>query len=175
MSACYSGCTRLSDVVNGTCSGIGCCQMSIPEEVVDFGLSVGSLDNHTEVFSFNPCGYSFVVENQAYNFSSVDIENFQNRETLPVVLDWAVGDLTCEKAREDLTSFACKASNSNCSNSTNGPGYRCNCEHGFEGNPYNLDGCLGNYYFYIKTNTFFFFFFSTNNYDCDIFLKFDLF
>ncbi|KAL5576217.1 hypothetical protein UlMin_017916 [Ulmus minor] len=142
MAACYSGCTQLSDVDNNTCSGIGCCQMSIPDEVVDFRLSARSLNNHTEVFSFNPCGYSFVVENQAYNFSSVDIENFQNRETLPVVLDWAVGNLTCEKAREDLTSFACKASKSNCSNSTNGPGYRCNCEHGFEGNPYNLDGCL---------------------------------
>ncbi|KAL5540649.1 hypothetical protein UlMin_042841 [Ulmus minor] len=142
VAACYSGCTELSDLVNETCAGIGCCQMSIPEEVVDyFKLNVESLYNHTEVFSFNPCSYGFVVEKQAYNFSSVDIENFQNREAVPVVLDWALGNLKCEQAQQNRTSFARKASNSRCLNSTNGPGYRCKCLEGFLGNPYLVDGC----------------------------------
>ncbi|KAL5576200.1 hypothetical protein UlMin_017899 [Ulmus minor] len=140
-AASYSGCTELNDVVNETCSGIGCCQMSIPEEVVDFVLSVISLNNHTGVLSFNPCGYGFVVEDEAYNFSSVDIENFQNRETVPVVLDWALGNLKCEQAQQNQTSFACKANNSRCLDSTNGPGYRCKCLEGFVGNPYLADDC----------------------------------
>ena len=120
--------------------------MSIPEEVVDyFKLNVESLYNHTEVFSFNPCSYGFVVEDLAYNFSTVDIRNLQNRETVPVVLDWVVGNLTCEQAQQNRTSFSCKASKSMCLNSTNGPGYRCTCLEGFEGNPYLVDGCKGKY------------------------------
>ncbi|KAL5576208.1 hypothetical protein UlMin_017907 [Ulmus minor] len=137
---CYSSCTQRDNINNGSCFGIGCCQMNIPAEVVDFALIVGSSNNHTDVFSFNPCGYGFVVEDGAYDFSTVDLRNF-HRETVPVVLDWAVGNLTCEQAQQNLTSFACKASTSMCLNSTNGPGYRCTCLEGFEGNPYLVDGC----------------------------------
>ncbi|POO01973.1 Wall-associated receptor kinase [Trema orientale] len=141
-AGCISLCNQLDDVVNGSCSGLGCCQMSVPEDVIDFGVAIGSLKNHTEVFDFNPCGYSFVVEQDSYNFSSADLRDFQKRETVPLVLDWSVGNLTCEQAQENVTGYACKASShSYCVNSTNGPGYRCKCSDGFEGNPYLNDGC----------------------------------
>ena len=142
-AGCISMCNQITDVVNGSCSGVGCCQMSVPENVMDFAVSLGSLNEQKEVFDFNPCGYSFVVEEESYNFSSADLRDFQNRETVPLVLDWSIGNLTCEEAQKNVTAYACKASNSLCLNSTNGPGYRCKCLDGFEGNPYLLDGCQG--------------------------------
>ncbi|XP_062157846.1 putative wall-associated receptor kinase-like 16 isoform X2 [Alnus glutinosa] len=108
-SGCTAYCDRIDSVVNGSCSGIGCCQTPIAEE--------------------------------AFNFSSLDLQQLQNREYVPLVLDWAVGYETCEDAKGNMTSYACKAKYSYCYNSTNGAGYRCNCTTGFQGNPYLPHGC----------------------------------
>lgn len=62
--------------------------------------------NYTAVsHEINPCGYAFVVEDGAYNFSSSDFMSFQKRSdaTFPVVLDWAVANLTCQQAMTNLT------------------------------------------------------------------------
>jgi len=141
---CISYCDRIDSVVNGSCSGLGCCQTSITKGIRQYNFSVSSINNYSEVSSFNPCGYVFLVEEEAYNFSSLDLQQLQAREKVPMVLDWAVGDETCEDAKENMTSYACKAENSYCYNSTNGPGYRCNCTKGFQGNPYLHHGCTGN-------------------------------
>ncbi|XP_060670570.1 wall-associated receptor kinase 5 [Ziziphus jujuba] len=138
-TGCVALCNQIEDVRNGSCNGVGCCQMSIQDGVRDFATSIGSLNNHTEVHSFNPCGYTFVAD-RSYNFSSLDLVDFQNRETVPVVLDWSVGNGTCEAAKENLTGYACQAMHNDCVNSSNG-GYRCTCSEGFDGNPYLLDGC----------------------------------
>ncbi|RDX70178.1 Wall-associated receptor kinase 2, partial [Mucuna pruriens] len=143
-TGCVSLCNRLDDIVgaNGSCSGIGCCETPIPKGLYTVGFSSSSAENnHTSVHDFNPCGYAFLVEQGAYSFSSTDLENL-TQTTFPVVLDWAVGNLTCEEAQRNLSSYACVAKNSYCYNSTNAPGYRCNCSHGFQGNPYLLHGCV---------------------------------
>ena len=145
-TGCISLCDSVDSVENGSCSGIGCCQTSIPAGVADFIVRLGSYNNYSKVLDFNPCGFAFVVEENAYSFSSLDLKNFSNRETVPVVLDWAVGSdssETCPDAQRNSTSYACKAANSECYNSTNGPGYRCKCSSGFQGNPYLLHGCQG--------------------------------
>ncbi|XP_057468843.1 putative wall-associated receptor kinase-like 16 [Actinidia eriantha] len=139
-TGCLSLCDSIGNVINGSCSGIGCCQAIIPKEVRSFSISVNSYENHTNVWDFNPCSYGFVVEDNTYNFSSLDLQTFQNRTSVPVVLDWSIGNETCNTAEQNLTSFACKE-NSECSNFDNGPGYRCNCSEGYEGNPYLSNGC----------------------------------
>lgn len=105
-------------------------------------MSVDSYNSHRSVSDFNPCSYAFVVEDGQYNFSSLDFVNLQSKE-FPVVLDWTIGGQTCDEAKKEQTSFACKE-NSYCYEPENGPGYRCNCSKGFQGNPYLSDGCQGN-------------------------------
>ena len=154
-TGCVALCNQTNDVLNGSCSGIGCCQMEIPQGIMNYVSIATSLDptkNHSEVHHFNPCGFAFVAEQDAYNFSSSDLKNLRNRKKVPVVLDWSIGNLTCEEAKQNITGYACRSPYSECLNSTNGPGYRCKCLQGFEGNPYLLDGCQGNAKYYDNLN-----------------------
>ncbi|KAA8546579.1 hypothetical protein F0562_002682 [Nyssa sinensis] len=140
---CISYCNRIESVDNGSCSGFGCCQTSMPQGATDFTVVVGSTWNHTNISDFNPCGYAFVVEEDYFNFSTLDLKDFQNRENVPMVLDWAIGNETCEDAKKNSSSYACRAVNSDCYNSPNGLGYFCNCSRGYQGNPYLIDDCQG--------------------------------
>ncbi|GFQ01647.1 wall-associated receptor kinase 2 [Phtheirospermum japonicum] len=140
-TGCVSWCHDIGSVTNGTCSGIGCCQTSIPNGVRDFLVDIRSFRNHTRVRSFNRCGYAFVVEDGAYEFVSSDLEDLRNRKSVPVVLDWSVGNVSCWVARNNVSGFACLANHSECVDSSNVVGYRCKCLAGFEGNPYLVDGC----------------------------------
>ncbi|KAF2291297.1 hypothetical protein GH714_022335 [Hevea brasiliensis] len=107
-TGCLSVCYTNDSVVNGSCSGIGCCQTSIPKGVKSFSINVASYYNHTRVMDFNPCSYAFVVEDGSYNFSSLDLVNLQNKEGFPLVLDWAIINTTCNEARKNKTAYACK-------------------------------------------------------------------
>ncbi|KAF3944358.1 hypothetical protein CMV_029166, partial [Castanea mollissima] len=75
------------------------------------------------------------VKKEEFLSNSSDLQNLQNRSTVPVVLDWTIANKTCEDPR-NLKGYVCKANNSECYNSTNGPGYLCKCPSGFEGNAY---------------------------------------
>uniref|UniRef100_A0A2C9U2F8 Protein kinase domain-containing protein n=1 Tax=Manihot esculenta TaxID=3983 RepID=A0A2C9U2F8_MANES len=139
-TGCVSYCVKREDVTNGSCAGIGCCQTSIPKGVLNFFVSVVSFFDHQSVWSFNPCSYSFVVEEKAYEFSVLDLADLRGVTKLPVVLDWAIGNETCSDAQKRPETYACK-DNSICQDSDNGPGYRCNCSDGYSGNPYLANGC----------------------------------
>ncbi|XP_047080375.1 wall-associated receptor kinase 4-like isoform X1 [Lolium rigidum] len=62
-------------------------------------------------------------------------------------LEWAVANLTCLEAQQNISGYACVSSRSTCVpvtsvNSFHGYyGYRCKCEDGFHGNPYIEHGC----------------------------------
>ncbi|XP_042963779.1 wall-associated receptor kinase-like 1 [Carya illinoinensis] len=140
-TGCLSLCNdHATDVVNGSCSGIGCCQTEIPKGATEFNLSVRSLSDDTKTIGIGECAYGFILEEQAYNFSYSDFKDLKNREDVTLVLDWAVGNEACEDAKKKKDSYACKATNSYCYNSSNGPGYRCNCSDGYHGNPYLPSG-----------------------------------
>ncbi|XP_040996204.1 wall-associated receptor kinase 2-like [Juglans microcarpa x Juglans regia] len=128
-------------MVNNSCSGIGCCQTHIPDGIKDFNVRARSPENHSKVSEFNPCSFAFVVEEKAYKFFTLDLQNMQDKRAFPLVLDWAVGKQTCEDAKKNTAGYACKATNSNCVNSKNSPGYLCNCFSSYQGNPYLFDGC----------------------------------
>jgi hypothetical protein len=141
---CSSQCPSLKNVVNGSCSGVGCCEVGFPDGLQNITVEVNSFNNHTKVWNFNPCGYAFVVEKEKFNFSVDNLKDLRPNKTVPLVVDWAVGNLTCDEAR-NKPNFACQE-NSECLDPQNRQGYRCNCKQGYQGNPYLHGGCQGTYY-----------------------------
>ncbi|KAJ9146235.1 hypothetical protein P3X46_028525 [Hevea brasiliensis] len=138
MSVCPNNSTNL--MKNGECSSIGCCQNPLPRGMRDYYINI-ALFKDSKIPKLYPCNYAFIAEDGAYNFSSSDLnKNLQNITDLPMVLDWSIGNQTCEQAKKDPKTFACKEF-SYCIDSKNGSGYRCNCSAGFQGNPYIPNGC----------------------------------
>ncbi|KAI3958892.1 hypothetical protein MKX01_023568 [Papaver californicum] len=141
-ATCFTTCETREDIMDVSCAGRGCCQLQLPRGLKRIFTLVGS-NAKPEILSFDPCSYSFVAEIDKYNFSASDLNgtDFQTEgRNIPVVLNWSIGNKTCEEAQKDLPTFVCQK-NSKCSNSDDGPGYICTCDTGFAGNPYLSPGC----------------------------------
>ncbi|XP_039023509.1 wall-associated receptor kinase 2-like [Hibiscus syriacus] len=135
-TGCLTFCGSVSDVINGSCSGIGCCQTAIPKGLRGYQFNFDSRGNHSSVLSFNPCSYGFVVEDGAYNFSVSDLSDTDfSKRKFPLILDWTIGNQNCTEAQNDTKNYACKQ-NSECVDPGNNDGYLCKCVDGFQGNPY---------------------------------------
>ncbi|KAF5198551.1 Wall-associated receptor kinase [Thalictrum thalictroides] len=141
-TGCISVCGKREDVIDGSCSGIGCCQTSVPKRSKEFYATVTSLNNHTGVWSFDPCGAAFLAETEAYTFKASDFYDITSLEDVPIVVNFAVGNQTCREAKRRRATMACKE-NSYCYDSIDGTGYLCNCSAGYVGNPYLNQGCQG--------------------------------
>ncbi|XP_040997141.1 wall-associated receptor kinase 5-like [Juglans microcarpa x Juglans regia] len=138
-TGCASECSSLRNAFNGSCSGVGCCKAQFPDGLQNIKMQVYSFNNHTGIWNFNPCGYAFVVEKGTFNFSTNYLKNLPPK-MLPMVLDWAIGNETCEQAKKK-PNFACRNKNSICHDPETRSGYQCKCEPGYLGNPYHPDGC----------------------------------
>ncbi|KAH0641366.1 hypothetical protein KY285_037952 [Solanum tuberosum] len=141
ITGCMSMCNRIDDAVNDTCSGVGCCETSIPKGAWNVTTTLSSYYNYNDTDMKNDlsCSYAFVVDQANFSFSKSYLSSLQNAEKLPLVLDWAVGEDKCEIAKRNSTAYACKSNNSYCHDDSNG--YRCSCMKGYDGNPYLIDGC----------------------------------
>ncbi|KAL8509217.1 hypothetical protein ACS0TY_016412 [Phlomoides rotata] len=140
---CALSCTE-SMLVDGSCDGIGCCQVSLPKGQKEFSAHLNSFENHKSIHGFAPCGFAFIADRNRFQFRSRDFHDagFQNRtvQNVPLVLDWAIGNETCDQAMKS-GDFACR-DRSSCVDSDSGfGGYRCRCWEGYEGNPYLNPGC----------------------------------
>jgi hypothetical protein len=143
-----STCRNFSDLVDGSCSGIGCSQTMIPKMMYNYALGSSVLLNTSEIWEFNRCSYAVLMEATAFNFSTAYVSTTKFNDTnggrVPMVLDWAIRDQTCDVATQNKTgTYACLSSNSVCIDSVNDNGYMCNCSQGYKGNPYIPDGCQG--------------------------------
>ncbi|XP_040363058.1 wall-associated receptor kinase 2-like isoform X2 [Rosa chinensis] len=147
ITGCVSVCDSLDNAVNGSCSGIGCCETSIPSGLKNRSITLDSYSQHKDVWGFNPCSYAFIVEEGRFTFNpKTSFEELNNTEKLPMIINWAINEGSCALA-QNSPGNACKA-NSNCvnrtvDNQTEPTGYYCRCLPGFEGNPYLPDGCQG--------------------------------
>ncbi|KAF8112365.1 hypothetical protein N665_0064s0002 [Sinapis alba] len=141
-TGCLSACDS-PPAANGDCNGAGCCRTDVsdPSDSYFFQTRPSRLVNMTSVFDFNPCTYAFLAENGTFHFDALgDLKNLRNVTEFPLVLDWSIGNQTCEQVGN---RSICSMHNSKCFNSTRGIGYNCKCLEGFEGNPYlsNEHGC----------------------------------
>ncbi|RZC63184.1 hypothetical protein C5167_024940 [Papaver somniferum] len=143
-ATCSTTCKTKKNIVDGMCSGNGCCQVRLSKGIKRIAIGSTSMNPLSESISFSPCSSGFICESDNYTFKATDLDgkNFRTKgRDVPVVLDWAIGgDKTCEEAEKDLSTFACQ-NNSNCRNSDKVPGYICTCSTGFVGNPYLSPGC----------------------------------
>ncbi|KAG7941114.1 hypothetical protein I3843_16G021900 [Carya illinoinensis] len=136
---CMSICQDPNEVANGSCSGIGCCQLDIPNKLSNFSFEARSFTRHKGVWKFNPCSYAFIVKKNAFSFSTKYLHGLDER-TFPVVVNWGIRNEACEIARSK-SDFLCGGNNTSCYDSVNWNGYRCRCNPGYGGNPYLPDGC----------------------------------
>ncbi|XP_047974150.1 putative wall-associated receptor kinase-like 16 [Salvia hispanica] len=141
-TGCTAMCSSEAELTDGECAGVGCCQTPIPRDAWRIQIEVSSFYNYTEVSEFNNCSYAFVAEESAFKFSKDNLTNLADVEKLPMLVDWAIGNTTCEEAKKNATGYACTIDNSECYKPVNGYGYRCRCNSGFEGNPYLTHGCI---------------------------------
>ncbi|KAL6534462.1 hypothetical protein OROHE_013387 [Orobanche hederae] len=89
--------------------------------------------------------YAFLGEHDKFVFrgaSDLSDPNFMQRvlDTVPIVVDWAIGNMSCAEVVKS-GDYACKG-NSFCIDSDTGMGgYQCNYNKGYGGNPYLDPGC----------------------------------
>ncbi|XP_042450610.1 putative wall-associated receptor kinase-like 16 [Zingiber officinale] len=146
-SGCVSACNDEQSIINDSCSGMGCCQTSIPKNLQYYGVSFDGNFNNSNTWRFGRCNYAALLEADWFQFQTSYITTSQLMQIngdgrVPVVMDWAIGNETCEVTkRNPITSYACISNNSVCVDSSNGPGYLCNCSTGYRGNPYVSNGC----------------------------------
>ncbi|TVU43526.1 hypothetical protein EJB05_10004, partial [Eragrostis curvula] len=151
LSGCVSVCRQdhfRGELTDGSCSGIGCCQTAIPKGLQYYQVWFNYDFNTSEIYKTSRCNYAALVEASNFSFSASYVTSSAFYDAYggqpPLLLDWALGQHdSCAEAQRKPESFACVSSNSECLNSSNGPGYICNCSKGFQGNPYLLDGCQG--------------------------------
>ncbi|KAI4980611.1 wall-associated receptor kinase 5-like [Hordeum vulgare subsp. vulgare] len=147
MTGCMAMCPGVSRLENGSCAGVGCCQTAIPSGLNGYQISFEEKFNTSDTAGFSPCSYAVLLEAAAFDFRTTYITTDEfmaaNGRQVPLVLDWAIGNRTCEEARRNSSAYACVSSNSECVDSKygRGKGYLCNCSAGYDGNPYLLDGC----------------------------------
>ncbi|KAI3929093.1 hypothetical protein MKW92_028506, partial [Papaver armeniacum] len=138
-SPCVSTCNTREEVKEGNCNGNGCCQNIIQKWMTMSIIGIARGFN-TTYLSFSPCSYAFLAAHEQFTFYASDLLDESKVRDIPVVLDWAIGNKTCEEAQKDADTFACQ-DNSYCNNSQNNLGYRCTCLEGHAGNPYLSPGC----------------------------------
>uniref|UniRef100_A0A0D3GDA9 Protein kinase domain-containing protein n=1 Tax=Oryza barthii TaxID=65489 RepID=A0A0D3GDA9_9ORYZ len=155
MIGCLSQCSPYNSFTaqDGSCVGIGCCQAvlsnSISYHEVQFSTfynTTRSYNNRSITDSASYCGYAVVMEAAAFRFRTAYLNSTAFRDehngSVPVVLNWVVGNETCQVAKQMGDRYACRSKNSMCIDSSSGPtGYLCNCTEGYRGNPYLPDGC----------------------------------
>lgn len=154
---CLSRCDDALPLQNGSCSGNGCCQADVPKDITYYESYFNERYNGSVTWRQQDrrCGYMAVMEKAALDFRpsfvTSTVFNDTNNGKVPVILNWLIAQVSCRVARQNMSTYACVSSNSQCLDSTGKqPGYRCRCRNGYEGNPYitggcqDIDECLGN-------------------------------
>ncbi|RLN35744.1 wall-associated receptor kinase 4-like [Panicum miliaceum] len=141
----FTYCSGPGSAVDGRCASVGNCRVDIAPGLTNNVVNFEEWAH--DGMDYSPCDIAFLVDKDGYDFRASDLRMDVERSSMPVWLDWAIRDesaLTCALARNS-TRYACVSAHSECVDSANVPGYFCRCKQGFEGNPYEDNGCTSKY------------------------------
>ncbi|KAI3933943.1 hypothetical protein MKW92_051545, partial [Papaver armeniacum] len=99
-TSCVTKCDTKENVVDGSCSGSGCCQVSLPKGIKRFLIYADSLNSTKESLSFNPCSYSFIGEFDKYKFSASDLMGTDFRTKGEIYQLCLIGRLVTRRAKK---------------------------------------------------------------------------
>ncbi|KAJ4800509.1 Wall-associated kinase family protein [Rhynchospora pubera] len=99
-TGCVSLCLSMQGLVNGSCSGIGCCQTAIPLGMNYYTVRFDGNFNSSDVSSFSPCSYAVLIDTDSFNFTTTYITTtnfwYDNNGQVPAVVDWSIGNENCK-------------------------------------------------------------------------------
>ncbi|KAL4614348.1 hypothetical protein ACB092_07G047900 [Castanea dentata] len=130
---CKSVCSSKNTTGNNKCSGINCCQTTVP-----YGIQV--LDVKFERINANndardKCNYAFLAEQNWFTNITDPSYEVQNWDKVPVVLEWTVSNFTAAIDSQELPRR-----NADSYYTNYGANYYY-CRDGYKGNPYLSAGC----------------------------------
>ncbi|XP_050104241.1 wall-associated receptor kinase-like 22 [Malus sylvestris] len=116
---------------NNSCSGLNCCQTTIPSSLSTFRTSFGEITNAERA---KLCKYAFLVDQDWFTSDSTNISDIGHMDNVPIVLEWKFFSNTTFNINGTTNSTDIDK-NMDCS------GGNCFCPKGFQGNPYLIHGC----------------------------------
>ncbi|TVT97466.1 hypothetical protein EJB05_57288, partial [Eragrostis curvula] len=152
-----AGRTSLS-VSGGRCTGIGCCEMPISVGLASYDVQLRRLDPTQPLPPDNTWPPLVVIAEQGWlqqaaaGTRGAPLPVNLDETPVPVLLSWAIAAAPLGQdgtppdssaCPADAARSKCKSSHSSCRNVTTATrgGYLCDCQDGYQGNPYLTDGC----------------------------------
>ncbi|XP_057491905.1 wall-associated receptor kinase-like 22 isoform X2 [Actinidia eriantha] len=135
---------------DNSCFGINCCQTTPPGNFSDdlrvFNVSLSRTGTNNQRGGVPepliPCMYAFLVDYNWFRYNLTDPFTLQNMSHVPVMLDWRLYNM--KPSQLGITNYrGCYCGNTSYGSSSDIYSFTCECEPGYEGNPYLPYGCVG--------------------------------
>ncbi|KAJ1261955.1 hypothetical protein BS78_09G068800 [Paspalum vaginatum] len=158
---CISSCVHGHPVVptNGLCSGVGCCEASMPGEGSMYSIKLHSFAGNRTAMPEQPVNATVVMVGNEWwdtdnnsvllqkavadgRVRSQGISGSAPPVQIRAAVKWSFSNMSCADA-QSLSESGCRSNNSYCHDHWTGKsyGYLCRCNDGYDGNPYISNGC----------------------------------
>ncbi|KAK4564536.1 hypothetical protein RGQ29_006561 [Quercus rubra] len=131
---CRSNCSSKNMTGNDKCSGINCCQTTVPYGIQVLDVKFKSIDEYGN--ARDKCNYAFLAEQNWFADITDPSNEVQKWDKVPVVLEWtAPNNFTAAMGPQELHRRNAD------SYYTNYGAHYYYCRDGYTGNPYLKTGC----------------------------------